>query len=43
MSSDSLESMNQIEKGTHNIAYQHTENSTEDINCNATVKIYDIV
>ena len=43
MSRDSLESTNQIEKGTHNIAYQHTENSTEDINCNATVKIYDIV
>ena len=27
ISRDSLESMNQIEKGSHNIAYQHTENS----------------
>ena len=42
-SRDSLETRNQIEEGTHNIAYQHTENSTEDLNCNATVKIYDIV
>ena len=39
----SLESRHQVEEGTHNIAYQHTENNTEDINHNATVKIYDIV
>merc|ERR1719291_903842 len=29
ISRDSLESTNQIEEGTHNIAYQHTENNTE--------------
>ena len=42
-SRDSLETRNQIEEGTHNIAYQHTENNTEHINCNSTVKIHDIV
>ena len=42
-SRDSLETRNQIEEGTHNIAYQHTENSTEEIHCNATAKKYNIV